>query len=215
MKIKWFGHSAFLITSDDGFRIIIDPYRYGAFDLGYKRISEEAHIVVISHDHEDHNGVGELPGSPKVVSGEGPETINGIEFKGIITSHEDEKHTPNTVWRFPVDGIKLCHLGDLGCALTSEQVMDIGGVDILMIPVGNGEPTLSIEDTHRVVEQIKPCIVIPMHYNVPGKCDWDIQPIGSFLVNSQNVRRLSGSEVTFRKDHLPELTEIVVLEPAN
>ncbi|MBL7186559.1 MAG: MBL fold metallo-hydrolase [Phycisphaerae bacterium] len=216
MKIKWFGHSAFLITSDEGCKIIIDPYRYKAFELGYEKITEEAQIVVISHDHNDHDGVKELPGSPTIVRGEGVKTIGRIEFKGIVTSHEDKDLTPNTVWCFTVDGVRLCHLGDLGCSFECKLRELTGGVDVLMIPVGSGKPTLSVEAARRVVEKIKPRIVIPMHYRVPGKCDWeDVHPVDCFLVHGNNVRRLSCSEAVFSKDRLPEVTEIFVFEPSN
>ena len=79
MKVKWLGHASFLITSDDGIRIITDPYITGG-DLSYAEITETADIVTVSHDHFDHNNISSVQGSPVVVS-KGTADVKGISFK--------------------------------------------------------------------------------------------------------------------------------------
>ena len=137
MKIKWLGHSSFLITASDGTRIITDPF--GDYPgLSYSPIQEMAEVVIISHDHGDHKGA-KIKGDPKVITGAGRKEAAGIEFEGLATYHDTSKGSErgaNTVFCFTVDGMKVCHMGDLGHDLSESEVAGIGRVDILMIPVG-------------------------------------------------------------------------------
>jgi L-ascorbate metabolism protein UlaG (beta-lactamase superfamily) len=141
MKVKWYGHAAFLITSDEGSKIIIDPYEPGAFggQLSYRKIKDLADIVLTSHDHADHNHTQHLPGTPQLVKGGGSKTIKGISMKGISTYHDPSKGSErgaNTIFTIKINHIQLCHLGDLGHLLSDKELAEIGPVDILLIPVG-------------------------------------------------------------------------------
>jgi L-ascorbate metabolism protein UlaG (beta-lactamase superfamily) len=126
MKVKYYGHAAFLITSDRGTTIITDPYKPGAFGaMSYGKISDEADVVLVSHDHDDHNSSGELPGNPEVVRTPGRRSVHGIEFNGIPTFHDTssgKERGENIIFSFTVDGITFCHLGDLGHALSQNEV---------------------------------------------------------------------------------------------
>jgi L-ascorbate metabolism protein UlaG (beta-lactamase superfamily) len=217
MKIKWYGHAAFLITSDQGTKIITDPYEPGAFggQLSYGKIRDQVDIVLTSHDHADHNYTKDLPGSPQVVKGSGPQTSKGILMKGISTYHDPSKGSErgtNTIFTFKVDHVQLCHLGDLGHLLSDKELAEIGPVDILLIPVG-GFFTIDPEEATRVAGQIKPKILIPMHFKTE-KCGFPIAPVEDFLKGKKNVRRAKASEATFEKAALPQQMEIVVLEHA-
>jgi len=217
MKIKWYGHSAFLITSDQGMKIIIDPYEPGAFggQLSYGKINDQADIVITSHDHADHNHTKGLPGTPQVVKGSGSKAIKGIPIKGIPTYHDPSKGSergPNTIFTLKLDNLQLCHLGDLGHLLSDKELAELGPVDILLIPVG-GFFTIDPKEATRVVEQIKPKIVIPMHFKTE-KCGFPIAPVEDFLRGKTNTKRPNASEATFDKSTLPRQTEIVVLEHA-
>lgn len=217
MKIKWYGHAAFLITSDQGTKFIIDPYEPGAFggQLSYDKIMDKADFVLITHDHADHNYVKDLAGPPQVVKGTGPKTIKGISIKGIETFHDPSKGNergPNTVFTFKVDELQVCHLGDLGHVLGDKELAEIGSVDILLIPVG-GYFTIDPKEATRVAEQIKPKAAIPMHFKT-GKCGFPIAPVEDFLKGKVNVKRPKSSEVSFDKLSLPQQMEIVVLEHA-
>jgi len=217
MKIKWYGHAAFLITSDEGTKIIIDPYEPGAFggQLSYGKIKDQADIVLTSHDHADHNYTQDLPGTPQVVKGSGPKTLKGISIKGVSTYHDPSKGSErgaNTIFTIKINNIQLCHLGDLGHLLSDKELAEIGPVDILLIPVG-GFFTIDPREATRVAEQIKPRILIPMHFKT-GKCGFSIAPVEDFLKGKANIKRPKVSEAAFDKATLPQQMEIVVLEHA-
>ena len=217
MKIKWYGHSAFLITSDQGIKIITDPYEPGAFggELSYGKIKDQADLVITSHDHADHNYTQDLPGAPQIIKGSGSKTIKGISIKGIPTYHDPSKGSErgsNTIFTLKIDYIQLCHLGDLGHLLSDKELAEIGPVEILLIPVG-GFFTIDPKEATQVAEQIKPKILIPMHFKT-AKCGFPVAPVEDFLKGKGNTKRLKASEVTFDKASLPQQTEIVVLEHA-
>ncbi len=217
MKIKLYGHAAFLITSDQGVKIITDPYESGAYggQLAYGKIKDQADVVTTSHDHADHNDAKSLPGSPQIVKGSGSKTVKKISFKGIATYHDPSKGAErgtNTIFTFTVDGIRVCHLGDLGHMLSEEELAEIGPVDILFIPVG-GYFTIDSKEATRVAEQIRPKVLIPMHFKTE-KVGFPIAPVEDFLKGKPNPKRPGTSEASFDKSTLPQQMEIVVLEHA-
>jgi L-ascorbate metabolism protein UlaG (beta-lactamase superfamily) len=214
MKIKWLGHACFLITSRGGVRIITDPYAVGG-GIDYSPIKESADVVVVSHDHGDHSNVSAVQGEPQVIKGSGTKTAKDIQFKGVATYHDTSQgrqRGPNTVFCFTVDDMRLCHLGDLGHVLSPEQVSEIGAVDILFIPVG-GFFTIDASVASQVCDQLKPKVVIPMHFKTP-KCAYPIAAAEDFLKGKKNVRKVEGSEVEFEREKLPAVTESVLLQPA-
>lgn len=214
MQIKWLGHSSFVVTSDKGQRIITDPFTVGR-GISYAPIDESADVVTISHDHGDHNNGSTVKGNPQILRGEGIRQIEGTVFEAIPSYHDAAQGSQrgnNTIFCFAVDGINLCHLGDLGHELTDEQVADIGNVDILMIPVG-GNYTLDARQATVVYQALRSKIVIPMHYKT-AKCAYPIATVDEFLKGKGNVRNLDSSEVEYTKDGLPKETEIVVPQSA-
>ena len=214
MKIKWLGHASFLITSRDGLRVITDPYTVGG-GIDYSPIRETADVVVVSHDHSDHNNVSTVQGKPEVVKGSGKKTAKSIQFKGVGTSHDaaqGKQRGTNTVFCFTIDDMRLCHLGDLGHVLGPGQVTEIGAVDILFVPVG-GFFTIDASVASQVCDQLKPKIVIPMHFKT-AKCAYPLAGVEDFLKGKKNVRKAPGSEAEFEREKLPAATEIVVLQPA-
>ncbi len=216
MKLKWLGHAAFLITSEEGVKIITDPFEPGTFGVDYGKIEDAADIVVVSHEHPDHNYVKGVPGSPQVVRGAGRHQLKGIEFMGIASYHDDsggKKRGPNNIFCFTVDGIRLCHLGDLGHQLSDKQIAAIGKVDVLITPMA-GNFTLDAAGAHRMVDQIKPRVVIPMHYQTDRCPNFPVSDVEPFLAGKTNVKRLDTSEAEFKSDKLPTTTEIVVLQHA-
>ena len=214
MKVKWLGHSCFLVTSKGGVRIITDPYAVGG-GINYSSIKETADVVVVSHGHGDHSNVSAVQGEPEVVRGDGTKTARGIQFRGVASYHDDShgaQRGPNTIFCFIIDDIKLCHLGDLGHVLSPGQVNEIGAVDILFLPVG-GFYTIDASVASRVCDQLKPKVVIPMHFKTP-KCAYPIAGVEDFLKGKKNVRRVGDSEAEFEGERLPVATEIVLLQPA-
>ena len=118
----------------------------------------------------------------------------------------------NIIFCFSVDGINVCHLGDLGHILDQRQITDISSVDILLIPVG-GYFTIDHEQATAISQSLKPRIIIPMHYK-NSKCNYPIAKVDEFLKGKNNVCRLDLNEVDYKKSELPEHSKIVVLQPA-
>jgi len=210
MKIKWLGLASFLITSDSGTRIITDPYETGG-DLSYGEIRESADIVTVSHEHFDHNNVAAVQGNPQILRKMGEAEVKGIRFKGVGSLHDDvggKERGKNTIFWFDVDGVKVCHLGDLGHQLSDEQVSEIGSVDVLLVPVG-GIFTIDANVATRLCDRLKPKMIIPMHFR-DGKCRFPIAGVDEFLRGKENVSRLDTSEIELRSEELPSVTQIVV-----
>ena len=214
MKVKWLGHSCFLITSETGLKIITDPYWTGR-GINYSPVNEAADIVTVSHGHLDHNNVAAVSGKPEIITGSGTKTAKGLQFKGIASHHDKargKERGDNTIFCFTVDGINLCHLGDLGHELGQEEIAQIGNVDILLIPIG-GFFTIDAKLAGKVADDLKPKVIAPMHYKTP-KCDFPITSVEDFIAGKKNVAKLNSSEMEFKAGKLPEATEIIVLQPA-
>jgi L-ascorbate metabolism protein UlaG (beta-lactamase superfamily) len=212
MKIKYLAHAAFLIESESGVRIITDPYETSP-GLKHGAIQETADIVTVSHEHGDHNNVGAVRGNPKAVRAS--TEVKGIKFKAIPAAHDNSggsQRGKNTIFCFEVDGVNICHAGDLGHMLSEEQVKAIGRVDVLMLPVG-GFFTIDAKTATRVSEQLKPKVVIPMHYKT-GKLDFPIAGVDEFLKGKENVTIASGSEIELKAGALPAAMQIMALKPS-
>jgi len=217
MRIKWLGHASFLITSDTGTKIITDPFEASYVASGgssYGDIEESADIVTVSHDHTDHSNVATVKGKPEVIRKAGITKVKGMEFKGIASHHDEaggSKRGNNTMFCFEMDGIRVCHLGDLGHQLSDQQSSELGDVDILLIPVG-GYYTIDAKVATQVWDQLKPKVAIPMHFKT-DKCGFPIAGVDEFLKGKEAVKNLDTSEVEFKQKELPSTTQIIVLQP--
>ncbi len=214
MNIKWLGHACFLITSEVGTSIITDPYATKE-DLTYGEITESADIVTVSHEHGDHNNVAAVQGKPELVRGIGTFKVKGIEFQGVPSYHDragGSQRGSNTMFCIEVDGIRVCHLGDLGHQLSDKQVAELGSIDILLIPVG-GYFTIDAKVATQVGNRLKPKVIIPMHYKT-DKCAFPIAGVDDFLKGKERVTQLQPSERNFKLEELPASTQIIVLKSA-
>jgi L-ascorbate metabolism protein UlaG (beta-lactamase superfamily) len=214
MEIKYLGHAAFVITSYRGVKIVTDPYTTSP-DLTYGEIRTTADVVTVSHDHFDHCNVAAVGGNPQVMRRAGVFAARGIKFKGIISYHDDEGgrlRGNNIIFCFEVDGVKVCHLGDLGHRLDDKQKAEIGSVDILLIPVG-GYYTIDAGTATKVCDQLKPGVIIPMHYRTDKGLP-NIAGVEEFLRGKAGVKWLDTSQVEFKAGGLPEADQIIVLKPA-
>ncbi len=138
-----------------------------------------------------------------------------MPIKGIPAFHDQSKGSErgnNTIFAFTVDGIRACHLGDLGHILSKKELVEIGPVDLLFLPVG-GYFTVDAGEATQVAEQIKPKILIPMHFKTE-KCDFPIAPVEDFLKGKSRIKRLGAVETTIDSSSLPSATEILVLDHA-
>ncbi len=217
MKIQWLGHSSFLIVSDSGTRIVTDPYQPGAYDGAVKHgaFNQPADIVTVSHEHADHFYPAMVAGNPIIIKGAGRFIADGIEFVGTATAHDVSgggERGKNTVFSSTVDGVRICHLGDLGHVLNSDQAAEIGAVDVLIAPVG-GFFTIGPGEAWEVADQLAAKIVIPMHFKTP-KVDFPIAGVEEFLAGKENVKRTGRSVVEIHSENIPEKREIIVLDPA-
>jgi L-ascorbate metabolism protein UlaG (beta-lactamase superfamily) len=214
MLIKWLGHSSFLITSQDNVRIITDPYTPGGA-LTYSPINESADIVTISHGHGDHNNPKAVKGSPVILKEPGLKAVKGINFKAVPVFHDEtdgSKRGNNLIFCFQIDGLNICHAGDLGHCLSVKQISEIGAVDILLIPVG-GYYTIDAAEAYLVVKSLNPALIFPMHYKT-AKTSYPITGIEEFLKNKTNIRMIPGSQIEISRASLPKEPEIVVLKSA-
>ena len=218
MRVKWLGHACFLFTSDNGTRVIVDPYKPQG-GLNYGEINESADVVLVSHEHYDHNNPSVVKGKPEVIKGPGLKVAKGIKFKGIAAFHDEAKGTKrgnDTIFTFEMDGMRICHLGDLGHELNATDLKEIGKVDILFMPVG-GLYTFEPDVATQVSNKLAARVLIPMHFRTP-KVDTSkfgaIVGTDEFLKGKQGVDRRNGSEAEFHADRLPASTQIIVLKPA-
>lgn len=217
MKIKWYGHAAFKITTDAGIRIIIDPYQSGAFGgaLSYGKITDEADIVLTSHDHDDHNYTKDIRGTYKLFNKEGIHNEKGVTIKAISCFHDPSKGQErgnNLIFVMNVDGLRIAHTGDLGHALESDIVTKIGKVDVAMLPIG-GFYTIDSEEASKVMKDINPRITIPMHYKTQ-KCEFPIAGIEAFTAGKMGVKKTNAFEIEISENSLPKEPEIIVMNYA-
>ncbi|HOW60531.1 MAG TPA: MBL fold metallo-hydrolase [Candidatus Moranbacteria bacterium] len=173
MQIQYYGHSCFKISTKPAGRatedivVFFDPFNKG---IGLRPPQGQADVVFVSHDHNDHNNTTAIKGNPVIIDTPGEYAVKGINVLGIDSFHDNQNGTlrgHSTIFIIEAEGLKICHLGDLGCDLTAKQLEEIDGVDILLIPIG-GTYTLDGKKAAELVHKIEPTLVIPMHYKVPG-----------------------------------------------
>lgn len=218
MKIKWFGHSAFNLTTRDGVSITVDPYRSGAFDgaVAYSPIVQRTDLVLISHDHPDHNDPTMLDGRPTRIDTEGCHTVKDIRVTALPVYHDEaagKERGRNLIFIVEAEGLRTVHLGDLGHLLAGNEIERIGRTDVLMLPVG-GTFTITAQQATQVMNAIKPVITLPMHYRT-GKMSLPLAPIEEFTRGKTNLRKVDGCEIDVAADRLPKSPEIILLEFAN
>jgi len=208
MDITSFGQSSFKIKGKTA-TLVTDPYDSAFTGLKFPK-HVEADIVTVSHNHEDHNAISQIEGNPFVVSGPGEYEIKGVGIVGIPSDHGNGIKEINTIYRIEMEDLSIVHLGDLGRMLTSTEIDELDGVDILMIPVG-GTYTIDPAMAGKLVAEIEPSIVIPMHYDRPG-LKFDFSPVSAFLKEMGQETITAQPKLTISKAKLPEQKQIIVLE---
>ncbi len=214
MRITYYGHSSFLVEAQDGTRIILDPYRHGAFDgaLRYAPIDEPADAVLASHEHDDHGATDTIPGRPQVFLRPVAAKVGGVQILGIEVDHDEAggtKRGKNTIVVLDDGDVRVAHLGDLGHPLDEETVKKISRVDILMVPVG-GFFTIDYKEAAAVVEALGPRVVLPMHYKT-DEVDFPIAPVDQFLATQTTVHRETGAILELTEATLPDQRTTIVL----
>jgi L-ascorbate metabolism protein UlaG (beta-lactamase superfamily) len=203
VNIRWYGQSAFLLRG--GQSVFVDPF--GAMEglaargmqFDYPPVEGvEAELLLVTHEHGDHNAVEVIGGSPQILRSTAGTFDSPVgEVIGVASEHDDVAGTrrgPNTIFCFSLDGRRICHFGDFGQAeLRPEQQRAIGEVDVLFVPVGGG-PTAGGESAAAIVRALRPQLVVPMHYRTDA-VDF-LDPPDEFLdALGARVERLDESEL--------------------
>lgn len=218
MKITFYGHAAFLVETA-GRRIILDPYR-SPDSGGYGPIAEPADIVAVSHENDRyHSHLGQIIPPFDVVRGleissEG-QVVRDVRFEAIRVFETPERLPGDvvTILHFRSEDLHLVHLGDLGHALSDEEVGPLLQADIVLVPAG-GPPTLALDEIPTLLAQIAPRVVIPMHYKTP-RINLDILPVEVFLAQMAGwpIVATGGSSIELTRATLPARPSIIQLDP--
>lgn len=198
MQVEWYGQSAFRLEAD-GKVVVIDPFgdlsgmAARGMQFEYPAIDGvEADVLLVTHEHGDHNGVEVIGGDPYLLrSTAGTHDSPLGDVVGVASEHDPVAGTqrgPNTIFVFDLGGVRVAHFGDFGqTALRDEQAEAIGQVDLLFLPVGGG-PTLDAEQAAAVAARIGPRWIVPMHYRTPRISF--LETADPFLELMPHVRRL-------------------------
>ena len=209
MDISWLGHSCFRIRGSHAV-VITDPY---SPDLGYSLGKPNAGIVTVSHNHPGHSYTQGIGGEPRLVTGPGEYEIGGVLIIGVATFHDGDggrTRGKNTAYLMEIDEISVCHLGDLGHVLTSEQVEELDNVDVLLLPVG-GVSTINAPMAAEVVRQLEPKIVVPMHYKTSA-LSRELEPVDKFL-KEIGVRQVNPQpKLSLTRSSLPDSMQVFLLD---
>lgn len=207
MEITWYGRSCFRLKGKDA-TVITDPCPPST---GFVAGKHDVDLLTISHDHPDHAYTRSISAG-LTLTRPGEYEFRDLLVTGVRSFHDGERGAQrgeNMIFAVEIDGIHICHLGDLGHLLTDEQLSELGSVDVLLVPVG-GETTLSPAEAAEVVAQLSPKLVIPMHYSVDGGSG-DLAGPEKFLheMASEPIRQPK-AQVT--PSSLPDETQLVLLE---
>lgn len=211
MELTYLGHACFKVTSWEGTSLLIDPYTPGGA-IRHRPIPDRVAAALVSHEHPGHNGARYLQGAPEVLRTSG--YVGTMEVTAIPTFHDlqrGRKRGPNTVFRVVVDGVSVCHLGDIAHMPTEEHLVEMVPADVLLVPVGGGN-SLDHEQADSIIKIINPMVAIPMHYWTPLVAR-RIGRIERFLARRPNVVPFEGSTVTISPDTLPGNQPTWVLRP--
>jgi len=221
MRVEWYGQSAFHLSTPER-SVAIDPFadmsamaasRGMQFD--YPPIAGvEADLLLVTHEHMDHNGVDAIDGDPAILRSTAGRLESPLGEVVAIASEHDERagveRGPNTIFVFELDGLRVAHFGDFGQSeLRPEQAEAIGTVDLLILPVGGG-PTIGADGADAIIARLAPRWVVPMHYRTERI--GFLETADEFLERSAHVERLADS--AFETAELPAVEGPLVVVPA-
>lgn len=220
MRVDWYGQAAFRCSGAEG-TVFIDPFgdTSGMAAHGMKfeypaPVGVAADLLLVTHEHMDHNGVESIEGNPTVLRSTAGRLESPVgEVLAIASEHDEAAGTergPNTIFVFGLDGLRVAHFGDFGQrALRDEQAAAVGQVDLLFLPVGDG-PTIGAEQAAAIVERLSPRWVVPMHYRTPRI--GFLETADAFLERMPYVAHLD--EVGFDTESLPTEGQPLAVVPA-
>ena len=219
MLITCHGHSEFLIESASGFTLLTDPFNA---EVGYRMEQYAVDAVAVSHGHGDHSFVEKAvsadPGQPlTVIRQEGTYSLaENVTVTAIPSYHDDVQGTKrggNLLFRMEIDGLTLAHLGDIGAPLTPQQRAALGRVDILMLPVG-GFFTIDAVQAKAIADQLRPAVLLPMHYKTAVNAQWPIADAEAFLTLMAPQQAETCPILRVTKGDLSEQPPLILLKPS-
>lgn len=219
MILTYHGHSCFKLKGKLG-TVVVDPF---SNSVGFSMPNLSADIVTISHDNSSHNNYGAISGTsrrknPFIVNNLGEYEVGGISVFGVKTSQvskdEEEEKRENRIFTIIIDGVRVCHLGELGHNLTAETIKEIGAVDVLLLPVG-GVYTINAKQAVAAVKSLEPGFIVPMHFKTSahdaGKFG-ELQELSEFVKEFGAEKVETVDKLKVEKDRLPEEKELVIIE---
>ncbi len=221
MRVEWFGQSAFSLTDGER-KVFIDPFDdvSGLVKRGIRIdyppiVAEGVDLLLVTHEHGDHNGVGAIAGEPETLRSTAGTLESPLgEVIAIASEHDDvagTKRGPNTIFVFEFGGLRVAHFGDFGqAALRPEQAEAIGELDLLLIPVGGG-PTIGGIAAAELTLSLRPTWVVPMHYRT-HRVDF-LEPADEFIAAFPRVERLDSP--VFETGDLPRGEAPLAVVPAS
>ena len=210
IDINWLGHSCFRIKAKAAV-LLTDPYDES---IGYAPSSVRADIVTSSHAHPGHSHVSGVDGQPRVIRGPGEYEVSGVFITGMPSFHDAEggaERGKNTIYVIEMEDTRLCHLGDLGHNLSTDQVEQIGSVDVLMVPVG-GFSTIDAAAAAEIVRLLQPKLILPMHFKT-DVLRFQLDPVDRFL-KEMGVKAdlMAEPKLSISRGGMPEESQVVVLD---
>jgi L-ascorbate metabolism protein UlaG (beta-lactamase superfamily) len=209
MEITWFGHSCFRIKGKEAI-VLMDPC---GPDSGYSLGKVQADMVTVSNSHPGHSYLETLQEGYRLIKGPGEYEMKDIYITGIPAFHDDEKGKKlgkNTVYVIEMEGITLCHLGDLGHSLTPEVTGEIGNINVLFIPVG-GHSTIGGTAAADMVRNLNPGFVVPMHYKTADEKD-DLEFPEKFLKELGLKDLAVQTKLIVTRTNIPAATQVIMLD---
>jgi L-ascorbate metabolism protein UlaG (beta-lactamase superfamily) len=211
LDVTWLGQSCFRLRGKNA-AVVTDPFPPS---LGLRLPRQEADLVTVSHEHENHSYTQAVRDGAFEITGPGEYEVAGVSVIGFATFHDGEKGTKrgrNTVYLIEIDDVRVCHLGDLGHALDDADAETVASVDVLLVPVG-GRTAINAVQAAEVVRQLEPRFVVPMHYATPG-VKVDLDGVDRFLKEMAVTSFEAQPKLSVQASSATEYeTKVVVLEP--
>jgi L-ascorbate metabolism protein UlaG (beta-lactamase superfamily) len=209
-EFRWFGHNCFRIRAREA-TVLTDPV---GRVTGYPLPRQTADVVTLSHDHPGHANLDAVKQPYALLRGPGEYEIHDVFVTGIRTYHDAAKGAErghNTVYLLELEGMVVCHLGDLGHPLTEDQAEAMANVDVLLVPAGGGD-VLEPAQAAELVAQLAPKLVIPMRYATP-QGDTALGGLEPFSKELGLELPPAEEKLTLRQSDLGETMRLVVLTP--
>ncbi|MDD4796686.1 MAG: MBL fold metallo-hydrolase [Eubacteriales bacterium] len=207
MKITWLGHAKVVLAAAEA-TVLIDPFDAS---VGYPMDTPSADIVAISHSHHDHNDISSVPGTPEIINQPGKYRMDGVKIKAFSSFHDGQggaQRGNNLIFVVEMDGLRICHLGDLGHLPDEELLPSLMNIDVMFVPVG-GRYTIDAAEAVKLIAAARPRIAIAMHYKT-DVCHVDIAPLDA-LTDIADVRHLAGNTLDTQDESFAQLSGIFAL----